>query len=272
MFVTHDIDEAVKLGDKVAVLRVGGKLAQFDEPGELLARPADDFVADFVGRDRGYRALGFRSSAALAARRAAPRSRSASRRPADAAAGCWSSTPSGRPQGWLDTAESDGATVAVGHEHLVPGGSLYDVGVRLAAQRARRGAVLAVRARASRSTSDGARRRARSAPTTCSRVLDDARRDDERGLQVGGPAMTWVLGNLSLDRRTWLLAAPRVRACRRSCSGSCSRSRWAGWPTATTVLRSTLLNVAGLLYTIPSLALFVLLPPLLGTGSSTRST
>jgi osmoprotectant transport system ATP-binding protein len=59
VFVTHDIDEAIKLGDNVAVLRVGGHLAQFATPAELLSRPADPFVAGFVGRDRGYRALGF---------------------------------------------------------------------------------------------------------------------------------------------------------------------------------------------------------------------
>jgi osmoprotectant transport system ATP-binding protein len=59
VFVTHDIDEAIKLGDKVAVFRVGGILAQYDTPSALLARPADDFVSSFVGRDRGYRALGF---------------------------------------------------------------------------------------------------------------------------------------------------------------------------------------------------------------------
>jgi osmoprotectant transport system ATP-binding protein len=59
LFVTHDIDEAIKLGDQVAVLRVGGKLAQLAEPAYLLAHPVDDFVAGFVGRDRGYRALGF---------------------------------------------------------------------------------------------------------------------------------------------------------------------------------------------------------------------
>ena len=62
VFVTHDIDEAIKLGDQVAVLRVGGKLAQLAAPEELLARPVDDFVADFVGRDRGYRTLGFRTA------------------------------------------------------------------------------------------------------------------------------------------------------------------------------------------------------------------
>ena len=59
LFVTHDIDEAIKLGDQVAVLRVGGKLAQVSDPAYLLAHPVDDFVAGFVGRDRGYRALGF---------------------------------------------------------------------------------------------------------------------------------------------------------------------------------------------------------------------
>jgi osmoprotectant transport system ATP-binding protein len=59
VFVTHDIDEAIKLGDNVAVLRVGGKLAQFSPPSELLANPVDDFVRGFVGQDRGYRALTF---------------------------------------------------------------------------------------------------------------------------------------------------------------------------------------------------------------------
>ncbi|RZS32754.1 osmoprotectant transport system ATP-binding protein [Herbihabitans rhizosphaerae] len=59
VFVTHDIDEAVRLGEKVAVFRQGGVLAQYDAPAEILARPADDFVSDFVGRDRGYRGLSF---------------------------------------------------------------------------------------------------------------------------------------------------------------------------------------------------------------------
>jgi osmoprotectant transport system ATP-binding protein len=64
-FVTHDIDEAIKLGDQVAVMRVGGKLAQFATPAELLSHPADAFVAGFVGRDRGYRALGFAAAGSL---------------------------------------------------------------------------------------------------------------------------------------------------------------------------------------------------------------
>ncbi|RCW45343.1 osmoprotectant transport system ATP-binding protein [Halopolyspora algeriensis] len=65
LFVTHDIDEAIKLGEKVAVLRQGGHLAQYAEPDALLAEPADDFVTSFVGRDRGYRRLSFRDSRRL---------------------------------------------------------------------------------------------------------------------------------------------------------------------------------------------------------------
>ena len=68
VFVTHDIDEAIKLGDQVAVLRVGGHLAQIADPARLLAHPVDDFVADFVGRDRGYRALSFQQSPPLPVR------------------------------------------------------------------------------------------------------------------------------------------------------------------------------------------------------------
>lgn len=59
IMVTHDIDEALKLGDKVAVMRMGGEVVQLASPAELLTNPVDEFVADFVGRDRGYRALGF---------------------------------------------------------------------------------------------------------------------------------------------------------------------------------------------------------------------
>jgi len=62
VFVTHDIEEAIKLGDQVAVLSVGGHLAQLADPAYLLAHPVDDFVADFVGRDRGYRGLSFQAS------------------------------------------------------------------------------------------------------------------------------------------------------------------------------------------------------------------
>ncbi|MGW0876180.1 ABC transporter ATP-binding protein [Streptomyces sp. NPDC002740] len=59
VFVTHDIDEAIRLGDHIAVFRTGGRLAQFDTPERLLARPVDEFVAGFVGQDRGIRRLSF---------------------------------------------------------------------------------------------------------------------------------------------------------------------------------------------------------------------
>ncbi|WP_225725036.1 MULTISPECIES: ABC transporter ATP-binding protein [unclassified Nocardia] len=62
VFVTHDIDEAITLGDRVAVFGRGGVLQQYDAPQEVLAQPATDFVAGFVGRDRGYRGLSFRSA------------------------------------------------------------------------------------------------------------------------------------------------------------------------------------------------------------------
>jgi osmoprotectant transport system ATP-binding protein len=60
VFVTHDIDEAIMMGDKVCVLRQGGKLAQYDAPDVILADPVDDFVADFVGADRGLKRLSLR--------------------------------------------------------------------------------------------------------------------------------------------------------------------------------------------------------------------
>ncbi|MCH5672343.1 ABC transporter ATP-binding protein [Streptomyces gilvus] len=65
VFVTHDIDEAVKIGTMVAVMRTGGHLAQFAPPAELLTDPADAFVEDFLGADRGIRRLSFFSSAGL---------------------------------------------------------------------------------------------------------------------------------------------------------------------------------------------------------------
>jgi osmoprotectant transport system ATP-binding protein len=57
LFVTHDIDEAIKMGDRVAVMKNGGHLAQFATPAELLMDPADDFVEDFVGADRALKRL-----------------------------------------------------------------------------------------------------------------------------------------------------------------------------------------------------------------------
>jgi len=57
VFVTHDIDEAVRLGDRIAILREGGVLEQYASPADVLGRPASPFVADFVGADRGLKRL-----------------------------------------------------------------------------------------------------------------------------------------------------------------------------------------------------------------------
>jgi osmoprotectant transport system ATP-binding protein len=57
VFVTHDIDEAIKMGDRIAILEVGGHLAQYAPPAELLAAPASPFVEDFVGADRALKRL-----------------------------------------------------------------------------------------------------------------------------------------------------------------------------------------------------------------------
>jgi osmoprotectant transport system ATP-binding protein len=57
LFVTHDIDEAIKMGDLVAVMQVGGTLAQFGPPADILAAPASEFVARFVGANRGLKRL-----------------------------------------------------------------------------------------------------------------------------------------------------------------------------------------------------------------------
>jgi osmoprotectant transport system ATP-binding protein len=61
IFVTHDVDEAISMGDRIAILREGGVLAQYDTPDAILAHPADDFVARFIGEDRALRRLALRT-------------------------------------------------------------------------------------------------------------------------------------------------------------------------------------------------------------------
>jgi osmoprotectant transport system ATP-binding protein len=65
VFVTHDIDEAIKMGDRIAILRGGGELAQYDTPAEILTKPTDEFVAEFVGADRALKRLGLTTLAEL---------------------------------------------------------------------------------------------------------------------------------------------------------------------------------------------------------------
>ena len=106
VFVTHDIDEAIKMGDRIAILRKGGKLAQYAPPDELLTSPATDFVEDFVGADRALkRAVAAARSrhrpvdgAAGAGRRAVAEARAASPTPS-LASRCWSTTTAARSAG-----------------------------------------------------------------------------------------------------------------------------------------------------------------------------
>jgi osmoprotectant transport system ATP-binding protein len=65
VFVTHDIDEAIKIGDRIAIFRTGGRLAQYDTPKAILEQPADDFVAQFVGADRALKALALKTLAEI---------------------------------------------------------------------------------------------------------------------------------------------------------------------------------------------------------------
>jgi osmoprotectant transport system ATP-binding protein len=132
VFVTHDIDEAIKLGDRVAVFRVGGRLAQYDTPAALLAKPADDFVSSFVGRDRGYRSLGFLAATGIPIGPLAtvPVGASASAA-SDALADGWAVVVDGdrRPLGWVnaDSLSTLDSTAELGAADLVSGGSLYTV-------------------------------------------------------------------------------------------------------------------------------------------------
>jgi len=57
VFVTHDIDEAIKMGDKIAILKQGGVLAQYDTPANILSKPDSEFVSSFVGGDRVLKRL-----------------------------------------------------------------------------------------------------------------------------------------------------------------------------------------------------------------------
>jgi osmoprotectant transport system ATP-binding protein len=108
VFVTHDIDEAIKIGDRIAVLKQGGVLAQYATPAELLMQPADEFVEDFVGSDRALKRLALQRVRDVDLWRA-PRVRVGSTVAAarEAIAGSDLSYPlvvddEGRPVAWLD--------------------------------------------------------------------------------------------------------------------------------------------------------------------------
>jgi osmoprotectant transport system ATP-binding protein len=125
VFVTHDVDEAVRLGDKVAVLRQGGRLAQYGTPAEVLRNPVDEFVASFIGQDRGYRGLSFVDADGM---ELAELATVALGEPVAGVNSDWllAVNSSGQPRGWLPPK----STVDGGLEEsdLVASGSLYERG------------------------------------------------------------------------------------------------------------------------------------------------
>ena len=120
LFVTHDIDEAIKMGDRIAIMKQHGRVEQYATPAEILMAPANEFVEDFVGADRAlkrlslmrvgdvnlWRAPNARAGQSTAEVRAAarPPRRRSPLRPAGR-------RPSERPQGWLTERDLAGDTV-----------------------------------------------------------------------------------------------------------------------------------------------------------------
>ncbi|WP_299166204.1 ABC transporter ATP-binding protein [uncultured Arthrobacter sp.] len=124
VFVTHDIDEATILGDKVAVFATGGRLAQYAAPEEILRAPVDDFVASFVGRDRGFRRLSFQTGDGVTVHpiETVRVSRLADQDVTVDSSWTLAVDDDGRPQGWVPQAKRH--SIRSGAD-VVPGGSLY---------------------------------------------------------------------------------------------------------------------------------------------------
>ena len=128
MFVTHDVDEAIKMADRIAILEVGGVLAQYDAPDRLLAAPASPFVERFVGADRGLKRLSLARvrdlalSTPVTATLGEPRSAVRGRLTDETG---WALVTDGdrRPVGWVEAADlaGDGAVTA---DMAVPGSAL----------------------------------------------------------------------------------------------------------------------------------------------------
>jgi osmoprotectant transport system ATP-binding protein len=128
VFVTHDLDEAIRLGSRIAVFRPGGHLVQFATPEELLTSPADEFVADFLGRDRGLKLLSLRRLTGVKVAPVATVRTDASVQQAHDVAGAarWvlAVDADNRPTGWLDVTRAADGTV--GQAQLIPATGLPD--------------------------------------------------------------------------------------------------------------------------------------------------
>jgi osmoprotectant transport system ATP-binding protein len=128
VFVTHDIDEAIKLGTMVAVMREGGHLAQYAPPAELLSHPADAFVEDFLGADRGIRRLSFFPSAELPLTTAPVIPADATAEQIAASGEPWLlvTDADGRPLGWGERRDLTAGDIKAGR--LVPHGRPFAPG------------------------------------------------------------------------------------------------------------------------------------------------
>jgi osmoprotectant transport system ATP-binding protein len=136
VFVTHDIDEAVTLGDRIAVMQVGGRLVQFDTPRQILSNPENDFVENFLGSDRGIRWLSFFGTGDLALSDPVTVRASASpeeaRTAASRAGADWllAIDADRRPLGWLELATMNGrGHVSLDLADLRPIGRAFHPGV-----------------------------------------------------------------------------------------------------------------------------------------------
>jgi osmoprotectant transport system ATP-binding protein len=112
IFVTHDVDEAIKMGDRIAILQRGGILAQYATPSEILAAPASEFVERFVGADRGLKRLSLGRVRDLALQPVVTvrvgQARDEARRQADGADYVLLVDDESRPLGWIDRHDLDG--------------------------------------------------------------------------------------------------------------------------------------------------------------------
>ncbi|MDH4333781.1 MAG: betaine/proline/choline family ABC transporter ATP-binding protein [Chloroflexota bacterium] len=126
VFVTHDVDEAIKMADRVAILRRGGVLAQFDTPEAILSAPASEFVEHFVGADRGLKRLSLAKVRdlqliqPLIVRVGEPRVEVRRRMEVDGTGYALLVDAADRPLGWVDSAElaADGTLT---EEEATPG-------------------------------------------------------------------------------------------------------------------------------------------------------
>ncbi len=136
VLVTHDVEEAIKVGDQVAVFYPHGKIAQIDSPQRLLGAPADDYVENFLGFDRGIRRLGFFPAAGLDLDTASVVSQETTvgqaRQAAKGAGQSWLLVTDTQrmPRGWiaLDELESMPATGSLADARLAPYGHTFRVG------------------------------------------------------------------------------------------------------------------------------------------------